>query len=376
LWALDQAASQRRFLLSVVQVILLTIVVSGIRRAPVLHLTIAAFCMAACMADLLDFIVAPGHGMEDDGFTGLHTQKNQTGILLMYGCLATASCLFLVRSRLRRGIFAAVTLIMIGLLIATRSTTSAGVVGCAALGMPVLLAIGRLPRRFRFVIGSTCLLFMAAIAVTYVTWCGVDGSDPLLPLRGATFTDRTDIWSFVAGELAKRPWLGAGYQSFWSIDPALQPSLKTDEWFATAAINQAHNGYLDMLATGGVFGLVGSLLVVGRSIALAWRALSEKLPARLQPDGALAYATAGFHMSFLLGLIVHNFTESNLFNNAALLCVGFLLATLDLEKWRLAVLRTKENQVGDESAKSRFSTADLSLRAGQSRRVKNKPHAC
>ncbi len=81
-------------------------------------------------------------------------------------------------------------------------------------------------------------------------------------------------------------------------------------------------------------------------------------------------------MSFLLGLIVHNFTESNLFNNAALLCVGFLLATLDLEKWRLAVLRTKENQVGDESAKSRFSTADLSLRAGQSRRVKNKPHAC
>ena len=42
--------------------------------------------------------------------------------------------------------------------------------------------------------------------------------------------------SFVWEEVQKRPWFGAGYSSFWAIDPAIQPSLKSDEWFGTYAI--------------------------------------------------------------------------------------------------------------------------------------------
>jgi hypothetical protein len=48
----------------------------------------------------------------------------------------------------------------------------------------------------------------------------------------------------------------------------------------------------------------------------------------------MARPTAIFHLTFLLGLLVHNFTESNLFSNGGLLAVGLLICILDLEKWR------------------------------------------
>jgi hypothetical protein len=74
--------------------------------------------------------------------------------------------------------------------------------------------------------------------------------------------------------------------------------------------------------------------------------------ARTQPaaqawrDGRLARPTAVLYLALLLGLILHNFTESNLFNNNALLAVAFLIATLDLEKWRLARRGDAQRQVG------------------------------
>jgi hypothetical protein len=46
-----------------------------------------------------------------------------------------------------------------------------------------------------------------------------------------------------------------------------------------------------------------------------------------------------FHLTLLLGLLVHNVTESNLFSNNSVLAVAFTLSALDLEKWRLAIRR-------------------------------------
>jgi O-antigen ligase len=156
-----------------------------------------------------------------------------------------------------------------------------------------------------------------------------------------TFTMRTDIWHFVIDEIHKRPWLGAGYGSFWAINPAIQPSLKTDQWFGTyAIINEAHDGYLDLLATNGIIGLVGGMAVVFRTMGIAGRAIVQADPAaRAWRTGLLAHPTAVFHMALLIGLLVHNFTESNLFSNNWTLCVAFLFAALDLEKWRIAVPR-------------------------------------
>lgn len=207
----------------------------------------------------------------------------------------------------------------------------------AAIVMPVLVLIDKLPRRLILAIASIGILGVAAALLAYLAWCGTNDVDPMLPLRGATFTARTDIWSFVIDEIKKRPLFGAGYSSFWSIDPAVQPSLKSDQWFGVyAIINEAHDGYLDMLATTGVFGLAGALTVLFRAIILAARAVNQTPNAAQSWDeGRLSRPTAIFYLALLLGLVVHNFTESNLFSNNALLAVALLLTVLDLEKWRI-----------------------------------------
>jgi O-antigen ligase len=336
-WALDPATSLRRFIFTVVQLVLFIALLSGIRRAPLVHVAIAAVCACVATADLLTWVVAPGYAVAPDGFTGLQSQKNQTGLLMMYGCLSAVPCIFLLRRRLWKVALGCSAVMMAALLVATRSTTSQSVVISAAFVMPVLLLIARLPRRTIWAIAAVFVLVLLAVPFAYLAWCGITATDPWLPLRGATFTGRTDIWSFVVGEIAKRPWFGSGYSSFWSIDPAVQPSLRTDGWFGVdTIINEGHDGYLDQLATGGVVGLVGSLFVLFRAIILAGKAVGAAAPtAQAWREGRLARATAVFYLALLLGLVVHNATESNLFSNNSLLAVALLLCVLDLEKWRL-----------------------------------------
>ncbi len=336
-WALDPDASVRRLIFSIVQLVLFIIVLSGIRRPPVLHVLIAAVCVVAATMDLGSWVVMPGYAMTDDGFAGLQLQKNQTGLLMMYGCLSAGTCVFLVRHRLLKLVLIGSVVMMAALLVATRSTTSQSIILMAPVVVPAILLAAKLPNRVIYALVALVIFVIAAAAFGYMAWCGVTGADPLLPLRDATFTGRTDLWSFVVDEIGKRPWFGAGYSSFWAIDPAVQPSLKTDQWFGVyAIINEAHEGYLDLLATGGVFGLAGGLFVLFRTIGLAGQAITRTKPAaEAWRDGSLAYPTAVFHLALLLGLVVHNFTESNLFSNNSVLAVAFLLCALDLERWKI-----------------------------------------
>ncbi len=340
-WALDPDAAMRRVLFSVVQLVLSVILLAGVRRAASVHVLIACVCTAAAGADLLTWIVMPGYAMTDEGLAGLQLQKNQTGLLMMYGCLSASSAFFLLRGRLARAATAGAVLMMAGLLVATRSTTSQSIVLLAPMVMPLVLGAARLPRPMLAAVAVAVPTAVLALAFAYLAWCGATGVDPWLPMRGATFTGRTDLWSFVMEEIGKRPWLGAGYASFWAIDPAVQPSLKSDMWFGVyAIINEAHEGYLDLLATGGVLGLAGGLFVVFRTLGLAGRAISRAEPADVAwRSGRMAYPTAAFHMALLIGLLVHNLTESNLFSNNSVLAVAFVLAALDLEKWNMLTRR-------------------------------------
>ena len=105
-------------------------------------------------------------------------------------------------------------------------------------------------------------------------------------------------------------------------------------------MNEGHNGYLDLLATAGVVGLLGGLFVTFRTIGIAGRALVHSDPAPVAwATGRLAQPTAVFHMALLIGLLIHNGTESNFFSGNSLLVTAFTIAALDLEKWRLATRR-------------------------------------
>ena len=77
---------------------------------------ITVVCTAAAAADLAVWIAMPGFAMTSEGLAGLQTQKNQTGLLMMYGCLASGTAFFLFRARLARALTAGALLMMLVLL--------------------------------------------------------------------------------------------------------------------------------------------------------------------------------------------------------------------------------------------------------------------
>lgn len=333
-WALDPGASTRRLLLSVVQMALLIILLSGLRRPPTAHVLLILVCVLAALADLGAWVLMPGYAMTDEGFAGLQLQKNQTGLMMMLGCLAAGTGFFLRPERLWRLGMVAALLLMGGLLLATRSTTSQVITLLMVPVIAAILGLAALPSRVAWAVVVSSLAGLLGALLLYVAWCDVSGIDWLLPMRGVTFTARTDLWSFVLDEIGRRPWFGAGYASLWAIDPAIQPSLKSDQWFgALAAINEGHEGYLDLVATTGLVGAALAMAVVMRTIVLASRAIGAATPsARSWRDGGMAHPTAVFHLAFVISLLAHNFTESNLFTNNSVLAVVLVLVALDLEK--------------------------------------------
>jgi O-antigen ligase len=338
-WALDPGTSVRRLILSLVQVALIVILLAGIRRGALMHLAIFIACVCTALGDLATWVVIPDFAMTPEGFAGFQSQKNQTGLIMMYGCLTAGSMFFLWRGWLFRLGVAAVTLLIFVLLVASRSSTSLFVVVMTPIVLPAAMGLARLRTRMVGGVLAAIGISLALSVFLYFAFCAVTGTDAWLPLRGVTFTERTDIWQFVVDEIAKRPWIGAGYSSFWAIDAAVQPSLRHIDWFSTyTLINEGHDGYLDLLATEGVVGLAGGFWVVLHAIKVAFAALrSTPSAATAWASGGLPRPTAMFHMAVLLGLLVHNTMESNFFSNQAPLAVALLLAALDLDKWRATV---------------------------------------
>ncbi len=72
--------------------------------------------------------------------------------------------------------------------------------------------------------------------------------------RDPTFTERTDIWRVVLSQ-DTNPLVGTGYESFW-LGSRLQAIWSTH----VGAVNEAHDGYLEVYLN---LGLVGLVLLVG-----------------------------------------------------------------------------------------------------------------
>lgn len=84
--------------------------------------------------------------------------------------------------------------------------------------------------------------------------------------RDPTLTDRTRIWSILFG-LHTNPLVGTGYESFW-----LGSRLDVIQQKGAGAINEAHNGYLEVYLNLGAIGLL--LLIV--FIASAYRTICNR----------------------------------------------------------------------------------------------------
>jgi O-antigen ligase len=148
-----------------------------------------------------------------------------------------------------------------------------------------------------------------------------------------TFTQRTDVWRFALDQFARHPLKGLGFASFWDVDPKVQPSLQTDEWFAqpNSYTNESHNGYIDLLVTTGVFGLAGALFLLGRWTLRGLALIRQGLMAG--PDGdKTALPHSVFLGVFPLMVFVHNWMESSYFTANAMFGIIILLVGIDIDQ--------------------------------------------
>ena len=203
----------------------------------------------------------------------------------------------------RRGLQRLLNLIYIGgwlvIVALAHSKTSLGMVVIVPSVVFALHLLGRLTKLSIGLYLAVVPVIIAA-ALTFV----IQGMDiPPASILGllspdATFTGRTLIWAFVLNALSGHWLLGYGYQSFWNVG-ASSPNLKADDAFIHF-LNQAHNGYLDLMLSVGLVGLGLMLAALVQGFAAASRA-------RLS-DPAV-YRTSWILIIFTL---LHNGTETSL----------------------------------------------------------------
>lgn len=145
--------------------------------------------------------------------------------------------------------------------------------------------------RVLFVFLFFVLLFSAALTFSPIIEGILDD--------GSLLTGRVGLWQAISGYISTNWLTGSGYGSFWRLgDNSL--ILRMAEGWATRT-GQAHNGYLDVMLTLGVFGLVLSL------VAFFFSPLMDATRAPIHTNGTYAAV-----FSVVVFCLLHNLTESSL----------------------------------------------------------------
>jgi len=331
-WAIDPAASGRRLFLYIVDVLICLAVSVGLKDARRLHSGLATACAIVVAIDMGSWIVAPAASMTDIGLAAIHTHKNTLGAVMLLTGMICGPYTLGQKGLMGRMFWGAITIAGFILLIASKSKTSLAILLVAAFAAPLLMALLRSRAEILWGLGFSALALIAAAALLWLAWCASQGLDPLAPAEKITFTQRTDVWRFTIDQFRQHPWRGVGFGSFWDVDPKVQPSLQTDLWFAQpdAPTNESHNGYLDLLVTTGVPGLIGALLVLFRWLTRGLKLLRRALLDPLGGEGrALPYLS--YLGLFPLVFVVHNFMESTYFNANSIFGFIILLVGVDID---------------------------------------------
>lgn len=115
--------------------------------------------------------------------------------------------------------------------------------------------------------------------------------------KDVTLTGRTELWHMMGYEIARHPWLGAGYGGFWM---GLEgPSFTIVRMFSWRP-GQAHNGYIDIVNEMGYVGLALLLIVLGAHLRNIYR-MNQR------GEGLMAV----FHLAILVAALLLNASETN-----------------------------------------------------------------
>ncbi len=248
------------------------------------------------------------------GYPGYFSGKNYLG-----ECAAVALLLSLhemVSSGVRRGVGIVVAIMAIALILLSNSRTALGL----ALLVPLLAWLALKVRKATRI--SLAIILMS-IPLGYVVLSGVLGFSvnrlSYMLYGDSTFTGRTIIWDFANSEIARRPLLGWGYQSFWLIGPNAPSIVDAPGWVKT--MPNAHNGYLDTMLELGYVGFSLLMIFIGATLHAIGRVADRN------------QSRAWMLLSLALFVILYNFLESLWMRGFEFLWILFLIVAVEASRF-------------------------------------------
>jgi len=232
-------------------------------------------------------------GFQQDSWRGIFGQRNN--------CAAVCTLFLVLGLHYRARVFTehltrGIVLFLSALFILMSGSRTGWILAALALlltfGLRFTVRLRSLDRvAFLMAITIPTILLVSLVASNFTQILALMDKDP-------TLTQRTIIWAEVLPSIAKHPFLGYGYSSFWTgLNGESMQAVLTTGWME----GQAQDGYLDVLLQLGVVGLVPLIWIFLR----AFRQVVSRI------EGRVADASVRFAIVLLPLMLVENIGESS-----------------------------------------------------------------
>jgi len=275
--------------------------------------TFIVFSVLSVVATLLIVVINPDRGIMNVGgklrWIGFTISANMLGVVMLIAVWGCWTALYSFRSLAARwGVMLLMPIIVV-CLFKSDSMTSLLLAVMLSLAFPVVMRLGGLsPLRAALTLFSSGILLSAAILLLYAVSPELFTPGMVLDNlsyigRSATFTGRTTLWDTALRAIADRPVIGWGFDSLFSVG---------DRYVMRAS--HFHNGYLELLVSGGLLGLAFMSAIIVQSLYRLLHLLQEDV-------------VWGMSLGLLLLMVLlHNLAEPSLGKAPTLLWLIFSLS--------------------------------------------------
>lgn len=309
-WSLVPSISFRRATLQTMIMFCVVIATTSLKRPE------QAFLIVYRVANIVLFfefiMLFNPHGFDEAGlFRGIHIHKNVLGLIAIISTFFGVWLRYNGNGKFKsfNNLFFIVSWIFF--LILSFSKTSMGL----AFAAPII-SFGSLGicRRLGIGLGSLLLVGLSGVFMVFcvLTIAGIDVIDELIKvIKDISFTGRDYIWHFIFIKM-RGNWLGGyGFGGFWDIGPQ-SPSVKYGSFISI--LNQAHNGYLDLLLNIGMAGATLYFAYIGYFLYLIDKYKNS------------ASGIVSMCWLILVFSLLHNFTETTILRSYTTLWIVQLMA--------------------------------------------------
>jgi O-antigen ligase len=248
------------------------------------------------------------------GYQGYFFGKNALGEFSGLACLLALH--ETMHSGLRRALGAVVVVIAALLLLLSNAKTAFGLTLLVPFLAGFILVTGKVMR-------ISPAIISLSVVVCYTVLSAVSGLNSnrlsYMLYGNPTLSGRTAIWEFVKYEIASRPLLGWGYQSFWLIGPDAPSIVDASGW--VKSMPNAHNGYYDTMLEMGYIGFTLLVIFIIATLHAIGR-VADRDPTR-----------ARLVLSLALFIILYNFFETTWMRGTDLMWVVFVIVAVEIGRY-------------------------------------------